>query len=137
MSYFVHIPFQRGMVAPPTGSGSSVISPVSVTINETISSLNVGDSGLLTATVYYSDSSQVNSSDAPNVVNWSSSDATVMSIDTTGNYEAVSPGTASVIVQVSSDSSIQTSTSIEVSSAKLVELYNFGILMSQNRTAVT
>ncbi|AWA89274.1 TPA: hypothetical protein GRI80_00440 [Vibrio parahaemolyticus] len=127
MSYFVHIPFQRGMVAPPTGSGSSVISPVSVTINETISSLNVGDSGLLTATVYYSDSSQVNSSDAPNVVNWSSSDATVMSIDTTGNYEAVSPGTASIIVQVSSDSSIQTSTSIEVSSAKLVELYNFGI----------
>ncbi|EOK5954632.1 hypothetical protein ACM6X7_003131 [Vibrio parahaemolyticus] len=128
MSYFLHNnPFGGIIVLYDDGGGGVVINPVSVVINETISSLNVGDTGSLTATVSYSDSSQVNSADTPSVVNWSSSDADVLTIDATGNYEAISSGTASVTVQVSSDSSIQTSTSIEVSSAKLVELYNFGV----------
>ncbi|EQB7930183.1 hypothetical protein ACYUFO_003513 [Vibrio parahaemolyticus] len=128
MSYFLHNnPFGGIIVLYDDGGGGVVINPVSVVINETISSLNVGDTGSLTATVSYSDSSQVNSADTPSVVNWSSSDAAVLTIDATGNYEAISSGTASVTVQVSSDSSIQTSTSIEVISAKLVELYNFGV----------
>ncbi|EOD9553482.1 hypothetical protein ACJ7RV_002606 [Vibrio parahaemolyticus] len=128
MSYFLHNnPFGGIIVLYDDGGGGVVINPVSVVINETISSLNVGDTGSLTATVSYSDSSQVNSADTPSVVNWSSSDAAVLTIDATGNYEAISSGTASVTVQVSSDGSIQTSTSIEVISAKLVELYNFGV----------
>ncbi|HHG3156701.1 TPA: hypothetical protein ACPVXI_001947 [Vibrio parahaemolyticus] len=128
MSYFLHNnPFGGIIVLYDDGGGGVVINPVSVVINETISSLNVGDTGSLTATVSYSDSSQVNSADTPSVVNWSSSDAAVLTIDATGNYEAISSGTASITVQVSSDSSIQTSTSIEVISAKLVELYNFGV----------
>ncbi|EID0698373.1 hypothetical protein LA277_003516 [Vibrio parahaemolyticus] len=128
MSYFLHNnPFGGIIVLYDDGGGGVVINPVSVVINETISSLNVGDTGSLTATVSYSDSSQVNSADTPSVVNWSSSDAAVLTIDATGNYEAISSGNASVTVQVSSDSSIQTSTSIEVVTAKLVELYNFGV----------
>ncbi len=93
MSYFLHNNPSGGIIVLyDDGGGGVVINPVGVVISETISSLNVGDTGSLTATVPYSDSSQVNSADIPSIVSWSSSDESVLTVDISGNYEALNKG---------------------------------------------
>ncbi|MGD1525606.1 Ig-like domain-containing protein [Vibrio harveyi] len=115
MSYFLHNNPFRGIVVPyDDGGGDIVINPVSVVINETINNLNVGDTGRLTATVSYSDDSQVNSSDTPNVVNWSSSDESILVIDGNGNYTALDVGELT-ITATSSDPEISSSVTLSVS----------------------
>ncbi len=113
MSYYVHNPFQRGMVVLSHNYGGRV-SPVGVVINETIGSLEVGDSGQLTATVSYNDSSQVNSADTPSVVNWSSSDESKLTIDSDGNFSCLSDGWVDITVSSSEDETITDSISVLV-----------------------
>ncbi|MDG3034180.1 Ig-like domain-containing protein [Vibrio parahaemolyticus] len=81
-----------------------------VTINETIGSLIVGDSGSLTATVKYSDNTEINSADNPSVVNWSSSNESALTIDESGSYSAVDVGNS--IVTVTSIESAEVSDSV-------------------------
>ncbi|EPE2695886.1 Ig-like domain-containing protein [Vibrio alginolyticus] len=118
MSYFLHNnPFGGIIVLYDDGGGGGVINPVSVVINETISSLNVGDTGSLTATVSYSDSSQVNSADIPSIVNWSSSDESVLTVDISSNYEALNKGDVTVTATSAEDSSLTDSLTINVESS--------------------
>ncbi len=60
---FVHFAIENGNFDLLKGVGApvSVVTVVGVTINESIESLTVGDSGQLTATVSYSDTSEINS----------------------------------------------------------------------------
>lgn len=79
---------------------------VSVTINESIESLTIGNSGSLTATVTYSDSSLINSADNASVVSWGSSDSSVIAIDDSGNYTVISAGNATITATSTEDTSI-------------------------------
>ncbi|EPS5918250.1 Ig-like domain-containing protein [Vibrio parahaemolyticus] len=115
MIHFLHNnPFGGILVPYDYGGGEAVINPVSVSINETISQLSIGDTGSLTATVTYSDGSQINSSDSPSVVNWSSSDESILVIDGNGNYTALQVGELT-ITATSSDPEISASVTLSVS----------------------
>ncbi|HFU0228937.1 TPA: Ig-like domain-containing protein [Vibrio parahaemolyticus] len=84
---------------------------VSVTINESIESLTIGNSGLLTATVLYSDDSTVSSSD---VVTWSSSDESKLTIDDEGNYTALAAGDVVITATSTENNAISDNAAITV-----------------------
>ncbi|CAH1521252.1 hypothetical protein THF1D04_10727 [Vibrio owensii] len=61
----------------------------SVVIDEKLSTIEVGDTGTLTASVTYNDDSVINTVDTPNAVSWKSSDDTKLTIDANGAYNAL------------------------------------------------
>ncbi|HCH4149599.1 Ig-like domain-containing protein [Vibrio parahaemolyticus] len=137
MSYFLHNnPFGGIIVLYDDGGGGVVINPVSVVINETISSLNVGDTGSLTATVSYSDSSQVNSADTPSVVNWSSSDESKLTIDSYGNYMTLNTGDVTVTAASSENNSITDEIFINITSSTIeIEIGEGGLQTGYSKAA--
>lgn len=78
-----------------SGDVSIDISPVvpsSITVSSFPDVVYSGDTGQLTASVTYTDDHVSNTTDNPSVVNWSSSDETILTIDANGNYTAISGG---------------------------------------------
>ncbi len=113
MSYYVYSASQRGIVV--TGSvGGDVVTPVSVVIDDAFDPLDVGGSGQFTAMVYYSDSSQVSSADVPTIVDWSSSDESIVTVDDSGNYTAVSAGSATITATLVEDVDMYDSNILEI-----------------------
>ncbi|TNZ90879.1 hypothetical protein CGK40_19860 [Vibrio parahaemolyticus] len=87
------------------------VTVVSVTINDDINELGVGDTGVFSATVLYSDNSTIDSNDDSSVVLWSSSDASV-EIDEFGNFSVVSVGSSSITAMSTADASILDSVNV-------------------------
>ncbi|MBE4527482.1 phage tail protein I [Vibrio parahaemolyticus] len=87
--------------------------PVSVAISGIPESLAPGDTGRLTATVSYNDNTSVNSLDKPNVVGWSSSDESIITIDADGNYSAVASGSVTITAASTEDAAISDSVVLE------------------------
>ncbi|MEF1189674.1 phage tail protein I, partial [Vibrio parahaemolyticus] len=89
------------------------LAPVSVVISGMPTSLAPGDVGQLIATVLYNDNTSVSSLDKPNVVGWSSSDESIMTIDADGNYSAVASGSVTITAASSEDAVISDSVVLE------------------------
>lgn len=97
----------------------------SVTINETLNLLLPGDNGTLTATVKYSDNSEVNSTDDPSVVGWESSDESILAVDSSGGYIANGNGDATITARSSDSPTVFDSLNITVVGS--FDEFNFGI----------
>ncbi|EQB7928900.1 hypothetical protein ACYUFO_002193 [Vibrio parahaemolyticus] len=104
-----------GFITDDSGTPSITVS--SVSINEALNLLLLGESGALTATVTYSDSSEVNSVDNPNVVDWNSSDELILTVDSTGVYSAIGLGDVAITSISTEDITIFDSISLTVLSA--------------------
>ncbi|EPS5918246.1 Ig-like domain-containing protein [Vibrio parahaemolyticus] len=74
----------------------SPIVPSSISVTSFPDTVYAGDTGNLSATVTYVDDHTVSTTDNPSVVQWSSSDASVLTIDSNGNYTAVAGGDVTV-----------------------------------------
>ncbi|EOD9553486.1 Ig domain-containing protein [Vibrio parahaemolyticus] len=84
----------------------SPIVPSSISVTSFPDTVYAGDTGNLSATVTYVDDHTVSTTDNPGVVQWSSSDASVLTIDSNGNYTAVAGGDVTVTaLAVSNDES--------------------------------
>ncbi|EGQ7810378.1 Ig domain-containing protein [Vibrio parahaemolyticus] len=86
---------------------------VSIAINESIESLNVGDIGSLSATVTYDNGSQESSIDNFYIVEFSSSDDSIITIDANGNYSAVASGSVTITATSNKDTNISDSIALE------------------------
>ncbi len=118
--------FVEGGAEPPV----PLVTVVSVTINESIESLTVGDLGTLTATVLYSDDSTVNSADTPSIVNWSSSDGSIVTVDESGNYNVLAAGSVTITATLVEDVDMYDSIILEVVEA--IEDYDrFSIVVGE------
>lgn len=82
---------------PVTVSAASVATPESLAASPAVT-VGLGKSDQLTATATYSDGSQ---QDVTTRASWSSSDATKVTVDATGNVTAVAGGSATVTAQFS------------------------------------
>ncbi len=81
----------------------SQFDPVSVVIEDP-GELTVGDTGTINAVVTYSDGSKKNSKDVRGLVDFSSTNSAVFSVDvSTGDFSAASAGSASVSANVAQD----------------------------------
>ncbi|EHR5319948.1 phage tail protein I [Vibrio parahaemolyticus] len=87
--------------------------PVSVAISGIPESLAPGDTGRLTATVSYNDSTSSNSLDEPSVVSWLSSDESIITVDANGNYSAVASGSVIITATSTEDADISDSVALE------------------------
>ncbi|EKQ5899469.1 phage tail protein I [Vibrio parahaemolyticus] len=87
--------------------------PVSVAISGIPESLAPGDTGRLTATVSYTDSTSSNSLDEPSVVSWLSSDESIITVDANGNYSAVASGSVTITATSTEDADISDSVTLE------------------------
>ncbi|EID0698377.1 Ig-like domain-containing protein [Vibrio parahaemolyticus] len=84
----------------------SPIVPSSISVTSFPDTVYTGDTGNLSATVTYVDDHTVSTTDNPSVVQWSSSDASVLTIDSNGNYTAVAGGDVTITaLAVSNDES--------------------------------
>ncbi|EKC5520951.1 Ig domain-containing protein [Vibrio parahaemolyticus] len=109
-----------GFITDDSGTPSITVS--SVSINETISSLSVGDTGTLTATVTYSDSSTASTADDPGIVTWSSSDESILTIDADGDYTALNVGSVTITAASTDDELINGALSINIDSGYDIEI---------------
>ncbi len=117
-------------IAPPA------VTVVSVSINESIESLTVGDTGTFTTTVTYSDDSTVNSADVPSIVTFSSSDESVLTIDSDGNYVALNVGDLTVTASSSENNSITDEISINITSSTIeIEIGEGGLQAGYSKAA--
>ncbi|MEF1158849.1 phage tail protein I [Vibrio parahaemolyticus] len=89
------------------------VAPVSIAISGMPESLAPGDTGQLIATVSYNDGTSANSLDEPSVVEWSSSDETIISIDDAGNYNALASGSVTITATSTEDAGISGSVVLE------------------------
>ncbi|EGQ8513571.1 Ig-like domain-containing protein [Vibrio parahaemolyticus] len=97
----------------------------SVTINETLNLLLPGDNGTLTATVKYSDNSEITSTDDPSIVGWESSDESILTVDSNGGYIANGNGDATITARSSESPTVFDSLNITVVGS--FDEFNFGI----------
>ncbi|WP_050498044.1 phage tail protein I [Vibrio parahaemolyticus] len=89
------------------------LAPVSIVISGMPEFLAPGDVGQLVATVSYNDGTSANSLDEPSVVEWSSSDETIISIDDAGNYSALASGSVTITATSTEDAGISGSVVLE------------------------
>ncbi|GHV67934.1 hypothetical protein FACS1894199_14350 [Bacteroidia bacterium] len=94
-----------------TGVITGVITPVSVSLNKTSTTLLIDSTETLTATVLPATATNQN-------VSWGSSDATVASVDSTGKVTAKAAGTATITVTTADGSKTATCT-VTVSAASV------------------
>ncbi len=124
--------FVEGVSKPPV----SVVTVVRVTIDERIDSLTAGESGQFTATVSYSDTSQTNSADIPSIVKWSSTDESVLTIDSSGNYEALNKGNVTVTATSAEDHSLTDEVFINITSSTIeIEIGEGGLQTGYSKVA--
>ncbi|EJB8454874.1 phage tail protein I [Vibrio parahaemolyticus] len=89
------------------------LAPVSVAISGMPASLAPGEVGQLIATVLYNDNTSVSSLNKPNVVGWSSSDESIITVDANGNYSAVASGSVTITATSTEDADISDSVALE------------------------
>ncbi|EOV3439730.1 phage tail protein I [Vibrio parahaemolyticus] len=89
--------------------------PTLITISNVPELIIPDDSGTLIATVTYSNDTEANTSDDKNIVTWKSGDESVLTIDSDGNYIALSVGSATVTATSAEVDTVSGSTDITVS----------------------
>ncbi|EJS4014552.1 phage tail protein I [Vibrio parahaemolyticus] len=89
--------------------------PTLITISNVPELIIPDDSGTLIATVTYSNDTETNTSDDKNIVTWKSGDESVLTVDSDGNYIALSVGSATVTATSAEVDTISGSTDITVS----------------------
>ncbi|HHX8665290.1 TPA: Ig-like domain-containing protein [Vibrio alginolyticus] len=82
-----------------SGDATFDISPVvpsSIVVSSFPDTVFAGDTGTLTATVTYVDDHVISTSDTPSVVQWTSSNESILTIDSNGTYTAIAGGDVTV-----------------------------------------
>ncbi|EHJ9961313.1 Ig-like domain-containing protein [Vibrio parahaemolyticus] len=74
----------------------SPVVPSSIVVSSFPDTVFSGDTGTLTATVTYVDEHVISTSDNPSVVQWTSSNESILTIDSNGTYTAISGGDVTV-----------------------------------------
>jgi len=92
------------------------IAVTSISLDNTLLNLKVGDTSKLNATVSPGDAGNKN-------VTWSSSNSNVVTVDSSGNIKSVAEGNANIIATSASDSSKTATCSVNVSNAEGVAMY--------------
>ncbi|EJC6763987.1 Ig-like domain-containing protein [Vibrio parahaemolyticus] len=91
------------VLANPSGTYLEItfiepILPNAVTISGVPASVFRGDTGTLSATVIYSDGNSSTTAEDSGIVTWSSSDESILTIDSLGNFNALDAGSVTVTV---------------------------------------
>jgi len=102
------------------GGGSTTVSVTGVTLDQATLTLTVGGSAQLTATVSPENATNKN-------VTWSSSNASVATVDSTGKVTAVAPGTATITV-TTVDGNKTASCAVTVTAALPAEIESYTTL---------
>ncbi|PNP21952.1 hypothetical protein AL471_014345 [Vibrio alginolyticus] len=74
----------------------SPVVPLSIVVSSFLDTVFAGDTGTLTATVTYVDDHVISTSDNPSVVHWTSSNESILTIDSNGTYTAIAGGDVTV-----------------------------------------
>ncbi len=90
-------PSYDGSVFAPITTTVLEVLPEYVTVLTTVpETVAVGETGQATASVHYNNGVNKRSDEHPEIVSWSSSDETLLTIDDNGNYEALAVGDVTV-----------------------------------------
>ncbi|MGL1339038.1 Ig-like domain-containing protein [Vibrio parahaemolyticus] len=83
-------------VSSNTTFNISPVVPSSIVVSSFPDTVFSGDTGTLTATVTYVDEHVISTSDNPSVVQWTSSNESILTIDSNGTYTAIAGGDVTV-----------------------------------------
>lgn len=108
MSKFINQtqPYSKGNIRHSSLEDSEVIDPVSLLVTPKPEAVTINDEGRFNATVTFNDESQKTSINNPGLVNWSSSDSSIIQIDSDGFSVAAALGTASIRAESSENPNI-------------------------------
>lgn len=119
--YFQHYQINPEYDDLENGFANAYLNDFKISIDNVFDSINVGQKGTFTATV------TKNGTIVEKPTTWVSSDTSVLNIDSEGNYEALTKGTATISVSMTDNENIKTEMTVKVEDESVQEDYSIDI----------